>query len=107
MLNRGTRTALCSAQAQGVSGSWVNINNFVGPSGMCNVRSRGTWGGTTLTIRIAEDSSGTGAQTITSASYTADFAQNYTMPRDCFVQVVTTGGAGASLTVTASPLSSD
>lgn len=104
MINRGSRTALCSAQANGVNGSYVCVNDFVGPSGTCNIRSRGTWGGTTLTIQIAEDSSGTGVQTIASASYTADFSQNYTLPRDCYVRVVTTGGAGTSLTVTASPL---
>lgn len=104
MFNRGRTVQLAADLVEGDSGSWLKVSEFVGPNGSCTIMGYGMFGGTTITIEIAADASGAGSQTITDASYTAAFSKVFTLPKEFYVRVVSTGGSSTLVTVLATPV---
>lgn len=102
-MSTGSRETLATALAAGSSGSWVSCAKFCGRAGHASVRAYGTWGGTTITLQTASDSSGTGAATLENYSLTADGSKVVEVSYMDFIRVVSTGGAAASINVLASP----
>lgn len=102
-MSTGARETLASALAAGSSGSWVSCAKFCGRSGYASVRVYGTFGGTTITLETAADSSGTGSAALTGFSLTAAGSAVVHVSYLDFIRVVSTGGAAASITALASP----
>lgn len=99
----GSRETLADGQLADVNGAWVSCAKFCGRAGRASVRAYGTWGGTTVTLQTAADSSGTGAATLENFSLTANGSKVVEVSHMDYIRVVTTGGAGAAITVIASP----
>ena len=103
-MSTGSRETLASALAAGAAGSYVSCAKFCGRSGYATVRVRGTFGGATVTLMTAEDSSGTGEATLTGFSLTAGGSSVVHVSYLDFIKVAVSGGdITTAITATASP----
>jgi len=91
-MSTGAREILGTALGAGASGSYVSCSKFCGRSGYASVRVYGTFGGATVTLMTAADSSGTGEATLTGFSLTAGGSAVVHVSYLDFIKVVVSGG---------------
>jgi hypothetical protein len=101
--NLGNKTLLADANDGSTTEAWVKGEHFVGLDGSCTIKGYGDWGGATLTLEIADDELGTGAQTIENSTFTGNFSKVLSISQFDYVRVVTSGGSESAITVTATP----